>query len=403
MSQKEAFRLHVMNLLFNKDITQKKAREMMGLSKSQTIRIKKSYLQFGIKGLISKRRGNPSPNKISNEILSKAASIITEKYFDFGPTFAREKLIEKHNINMSKETVRKLMIKEGLWKDRKHKHVIVHQRRARRARFGSLIQIDGSPHLWFENRAEKCCLIVFIDDATSIITAARFCDNETTDNYLDTLKIHINKYGKPLSFYSDKHQIFKVNNKKHFTGREITHFGSVLKNLDIDLICANSPQVKGRVERANGVLQDRLIKEMRLNNISSIEEGNIFLEKYLQKHNAKFAKNPLCSEDAHRPINVNLDIIFAKKEQRKLSKDLTFNYGGILYQINKQIATYSMKRSIITVIDNRGDITIDYKGQKLDYKKYSEVEYQATVVDKKSIDAWINKKTRKASRNHPWR
>ena len=404
MSQKEADRLHVMKLLINKDITQKMAQKMMGLSKSQTIRIKKSYLQLGVEELISKRRGKPSPNKISNEILFEAVSIIAEKYFDFGPTFACEKLREKHNIKISKETIRKLMIKEGFWKDRKHKHVIVHQRRSRRSRFGSLIQIDGSYHNWFENRAEKCCLIVFIDDATSKITTARFCENETTNDYLDSLKNHINEYGKPISFYSDKHQIFKVNNKKHITGKEISHFGSVLKNLDIDLICANSPQAKGRVERANGVLQDRLIKEMRLENISSIEEGNIFLKKYLQKHNAKFSKEPLCSEDTHTQLkDEDLDIIFARKEQRKLSKDLTFQYSGILYQINPLIATYSMKHSVITVIDNKGYITIDYKGQKLDYKKYSEIEYQGSVVDRKSIDAWMNKKTRKISKNHPWR
>jgi hypothetical protein len=170
----------------------------------------------------------------------------------------------------------------------------------------------------------------FKDDATSKITTAKFCEHETTDDYLNTLKDHINEYGKPLSFYSDKHQIFKVNNKKNITGKKISHFRAVLKNLDIDLICANSPQAKGRAERANGVLQDRLIKEMRLANISSIEEGNIFLKKYLQKHTAKFAKEPLCSEDAHRPLKEDLDVIFAKKEQRKLSKDLTFNYGGFL-------------------------------------------------------------------------
>lgn len=235
------------------------AAEMMGLSKSQTIRVKKAFNKFGTQGLISKRRGKPSPNKIPDEILSQAINLINKKYYDFGLTFACEKLREKHNINMSVESVRKLMIKEGLWKDRKNKQVIVHQRRSRRSKFGSLIQIDGSYHNWFENRAEKCCLIVFIDDATSKITKARFCHHETTNDYLLTLQDHINEYGKPLSMYSDKHQIFKVNNKKYLTGKEITHFGSVLKNLEIDLICANSPQAKGRVERANGVLQDRLI------------------------------------------------------------------------------------------------------------------------------------------------
>ena len=296
------------------------------------------------------------------------------------------------------------MIKKGLWKDRKHKKVIIHQRRARRARFGSLIQIDGSYHNWFEDRAEKCCLLVFIDDATSKITTAKFCNHETTYDYLDTLNDHIKEYGKPHSLYSDKHQIFKVNNKKHFTGREVTHFGSVLKSLDIDLICANTPQAKGRVERANGVLQDRLIKEMRLNNISSIEEGNIFLKKYLHEHNAKFGKEPLCSEDAHKTLkDGDLDNIFTRKEQRKLSKDLTFQYGGILYQIPAQNATFGMKHSLVTVIDNKGAIEIDYKGKKLSYKKYSEIEYQATIVDRKSIDSWINKKSRKLNKNHPWR
>ena len=199
--------------------------------------------------------------------------IINENYYDFGPTLACEKLLENHNIKMSVETIRKLMIQEGIWKSRKHKKVIVHQMRSRRSRFGDLIQVDGSYHNWFENRDDKCCLLVFIDDATSKITSAKFCRHETTNNYLKTLEEHIKNYGKPISIYSDKHSIFKVNNKKHFTATEITHFGSVLKKLDIGLICANSPQAKGRVERANGILQDRLIKEMRLKNISSIEEG----------------------------------------------------------------------------------------------------------------------------------
>lgn len=403
MSQKEADRLHVMKLFFNNDITQKKAASMMGLSKSQTIRIKKAYKLFGPSGLISKRRGKPSPNKIPDKILLEAISIINKKYFDFGPTFACEKLREKHNIKISIESVRKLMIKEGLWKDRKHKQVIVHQMRSRRSRFGELIQIDGSYHYWFENRADKCCLLVFIDDATSKITTARFCNHETTDDYLDALKEHLNNFGKPKSVYSDKHQIFKVNNKKNITGDEITHFSSVLKNLDIDLICANSPQAKGKVERANGVLQDRLIKEMRLKNISSIEQGNLFLKEYLQIHNEKFSKDPLCSEDAHRPLKEDLTEIFAHKVQRKLSKDLIFQYEGDLYQINPQIASFGMKHSFVTVINKQGNIEVKYKDQILEYKKYSKVEYQGRVVDKKALDAWINIKPRKVNKYHPWR
>lgn len=403
MSQKEADRLHVMKLLFNNDITQKKAASMMGLSKSQTIRIKKAFELLGAKGLISKRRGTPSPNKIPNNILHDVITIISKKYYDFGPTFACEKLREKHNIKISVESVRKLMIKEGLWKDKKHKEVIVHQMRSRRSRFGELIQIDGSYHNWFEDRAEKCCLIVFIDDATSDITTAKFCNHETTNNYLNTLEDHLHCYGKPRAMYSDKHQIFKVNNKKNITGNEITHFGSILKSLDIDLICANTPQAKGRVERANGILQDRLIKEMRLKNISSIEEGNKFLKEYLQKHNEKFGKEPLCSEDAHRPLKEDLTEIFVHKEQRKLSKDLIFQYGGDLYQIKPEIASFGMKHAFVTVINKQGNIEVKYRDQSLEYKKYSQIEYQGRIVDKKAIDTWINKKPRRVNKYHPWK
>jgi len=275
--------------------------------------------------------------------------------------------------------------------------------RSRRSRFGELIQIDGSYHHWFEDRADKCCLLVFIDDATNRITTARFCKHETTNDYLSALEEHMNAYGKPRSLYSDKHGIFRVNNKKNITGKEITGFGSVLKDLDIELICANSPQAKGKVERANGVLQDRLIKEMRLGNISSMEEGNLFLKEYLQKHNEKFSKDPLCPEDAHRPLKEDLTEIFAHKEQRKLSKDLIFQYGGDLYQINPQIASFGMKHAIVTVVNKKGSMKVLYKGNNLSYKKYCQAETQAQVVDRKSIDSWLNKTERKVSRKHPWR
>ncbi len=403
MSQKEADRLHVIKLILSKQITQKKAAKLMGLSKSQTIRIKKIYKKFGVLGLISKRRGKPSPNKIADKIKQKATLIINNKYHDFGPTLACEKLFENHNIKMSVETVRKLMIQEGIWQSRKHKKVIVHQMRSRRSRFGELIQVDGSYHNWFEDRDDKCCLLVFIDDATSKITSAKFCNHETTDNYLKSLEEHIKIYGKPISIYSDKHSVFKVNNKKHFTGQEITHFGSVLKKLNIGLICANSPQAKGRVERANGILQDRLIKEMRLKDISSIEEGNAFLKEYLQKHNEKFGKDPLCPEDAHQPLKEDLAEAFARTEQRKLSKNLTFQYGGDLYQIDPQIASFGMKHSGVTIISKEEAIEVRYKGRKLPYKKHCYTESQAQVIDRKSIDAWLNRKTKKPSKKHPWR
>lgn len=405
MNQKEADRLHVMKLLANKQINLRRASELMKVSKSQSIRIKKAYLAFGIKGLVSKRRGKPSPNKMSNILKEKIISLIKENYSDFGPTLACEKLSEDHSISVSVETIRKIMTEACLWISRKHKQVVVHQMRSRRSKFGELIQIDGSYHRWFEDRADKCCLILFVDDATGKITSAKFCIHETTIDYLDTLKNHLKRYGKPMAFYSDKHTVFKVTQKKEFSGKEITHFGQVLKDLNMTLICANSPQAKGRVERKNGVLQDRLIKEMRLRKISSIEEGNIFLEEYIAKHNIKFGKKALSKEDAHRPIKFNEDLekIFARKISRKLSKNLTFEYQGVLYQINPKEATFGMKHAGVTVINKGNDIEVLYNAQKLSFKKYYKIEDQAQIVCQKNIEAWLNKKERKTSKKHPWR
>jgi len=404
MTQKEANRLHVMKLIDSKQVKIKRASEILGISERQTKRIRKAYKQNGIEGLISKRRGKPSHNKIPDNVKRQIAKIIAKRYTDFGPTLACEKLKEKEEIKVSVETIRQIMIKNNLWQSQKQKKVIVHQMRSRRSKRGSLVQIDGSYHRWFEGRTDPCCLIVFVDDATSEIATARFCKHETTQDYLEALKKYLLNHGRPLAFYSDRHSIFKVNNKQYVTGREISYFARVLKDLDIELICANSPQAKGRVERKNGVLQDRLIKEMRLDNISTIDEGNIYLEKYVKRHNERFGKQPLSAENAHRPLNFNEDLerTLAPHEQRKLSKNLTFQYEGILYQINPSQATFGMKHAGITIINCSGTLEVEYKGQKLSYTKGCEVEPQARIFEKRAL-AWIEKQPRKINRDHPWR
>lgn len=322
MSIKEAERLSIMRQVDKKILTLEKASEELGICLRQMKRIRKRYLDQGEKGLISAKRGKESNRKTSKESRDKIISLVKRKYIDFGPTLAKEKLEELDGIKVSSETLRKWFIEEGIWKSKRKKETKIHQRRARRSQFGELLQGDGSPHDWFEGRSEKCTLLQFVDDATSNTTAARFEPTETTEGYLKLLQGHLEEYGKPLGLYVDKHTTFRVNREELKKGIGITHFGQVMKDLEIELICANSPQAKGRVERKNGVFQDRLIKEMRLQGINTIEEGNKFLPQFLEGINKKFGVAPANPKDAHRPLRAKDDLkkIFARKDKRKLGQ-----------------------------------------------------------------------------------
>ena len=407
MSIKEANRLGVMKRIDKKDLTPKKACEELGISIKQLRRVRKRYLAEGETGLISKKRGQVSGNKISEEIRSQVINLLREKYLDFGPTLASEKLLDRHQIKLSEETLRKWMVEEGLWVAKKKKDKRVYQRRPRRSQFGALLQGDGSHHAWFEERGEKCCLIHFIDDATNEITSAKFSPAETTEAYLVCLREHLERYGRPLGLYVDKHGTFKVNREELKKGTGITHFGTVLKALDIELICANSPQAKGRIERSNGVLQDRLIKEMRLEGISTIEQGNAFLPGFFKKHNKRFRKAAANPEDAHRAMRKEDDLgrIFSRKDKRKLSKDLTFQHHGILYLIETKTPN-RMRHAFIDVLwKDTQPIEVEYGGKKLKYKIWEETMYeQPPVLDAKEIGAALaNRRSMKPSKHHPWR
>lgn len=407
MSIKEASRLGIMRQIDKKDLTSRKASEELNISLKQLRRIRKRYLAEGEAGLISKKRGQVSGNKIREEIRDKVISLLRTEYFGFGPRLAGEKLLERHQLRLSAETLRKWMIEEGLWATKKKKGKRVYQRRPRRSRFGELLQGDGSPHDWFEGRSEKCCLIHFIDDATNEITSGRFVPTETTEGYLTCLREHLERHGRPLGLYVDKHGIFKVNREELKKGVGITHFGKVVKELDIELICAHSPQAKGRIERSNGVLQDRLVKEMRLEGINTIEEANAFLPQFLEKHNRRFKKTAANPEDAHRAMRKQDDLerIFARREKRKLSKDLTFQHRGILYLIETKTPN-RMRHTFVDIMwkDNE-PIKVEYDGRKLKYKIWEEKMYeQPLVLDAKEIGGvWANRKQAKPSKHHPWR
>lgn len=407
MTLKEADRLAVMKQVESKKISLKKASEELGLGYRQTRRAWKRYQKEGSFGLISKRRNKPSNNQLGQGIKDKALKLLKEKYPDYGPTFASEKLKEKHSLILSKETIRQMMIKELLWKAKKVKERKVYARRTRRSRFGELEQIDGSPEYWFEDRGEKCCLLVCVDDATSSLMTLRFCKVETTQDYLDFLKIYLERYGRPLAFYSDKHSVFRINNKQQTIGSCSTRFQDVLKTLDIKLICAHSPQAKGRVERANGVLQDRLIKEMRERGISTIEEANKFAdEEFRLSYNKKFSVSPADKENAHRKLleSQKAEHLFMEKEERILSKDLSFRYKAELYQItsNNRHSLYGKK---VEIYERSGEIVMVLQnGKALNYRKWQEKLCEPTqVMNPKELELLWPTVKRKINKKHPWR
>jgi len=264
MSKKELTRLEVMQRLEAGHMRQTEAAESLGVSTRHVRRLLRAFRQQGERGLISKRRGKPSNNRLKVETRQQAIELIGKHYSDFGPTLAHEKLTEVHELRLSVESVRQIMIAQRWWKPRKVKRDAVHQMRPRRERLGELVQIDGSLHAWLEDRGPKCTLLVYIDDATGRLMELLFVPAETTFAYFAATRRYLEHHGRPLAFYSDKHGIFRVNIKNALSGSGMTQFGRAMKALDIEIICANSPQAKGRIERANQTLQDRRVKEMRL-------------------------------------------------------------------------------------------------------------------------------------------
>src|SRR6202140_3011874 len=220
------------------------------------------------------------------------------------------------------------MMGDGLWLSRRQRRSF-HRPRLRRESYGELIQIDGSERRWFENRGAPCTLLVLIDDATSKLMQLRFVPSESTDSYFSALQGYLNDHGCPVAFYSDKHTVFRVNRPDAMGGSGMTQFGRALAELNIEILCANSSQAKGRVERANRTLQDRLVKELRLADISDIDAGNAFLPSFLLTHNERFAVTPVRSEDMHRPLSVSVDKltdILCHREQRYVGSQLTLSY-----------------------------------------------------------------------------
>jgi transposase len=406
MSTKELTRLEVMQRLSEKRLSQKEAANLLGLSIRQVKRLYRKYRKEGAQGLVSQRRGKASNHRLDEQVSQRALDLLKERYSDFGPTLAHEKLVEVHQLRISRESVRKLMVEEDMWTVRRTKKVTIHQMRERRACFGELVQIDGSDHDWFEGRGPRCTLLVFIDDATGKLLELWFVEEESFFAYCEASRHYFERSGKPVAFYSDKHGVFHVNTPQTLgSGAGLTQFGRAMQELDIQIICANSPQAKGRVERANQTLQDRLVKELRLHGISTIKAANAFLPEFLADFNRRFAVTPRSNHDAHRPLlkTENLDFIFTRQKTTHLSKNLSVQYQKVIYQIHSDRPDYALRNAPVIICENtKGEITILYKNQPLSYTTFKKLPRQSEVVETKLINRALPPSLPPAP-NHPWR
>ncbi len=323
-------------------------------------------------------------------LAERALRIIRERYADFGPTLACEKLAEIHGLYLAKETVRKLMTRDGLWIPRTLRPPRVHQPRPRRACIGELIQIDGCEHRWFEDRGPACTLLVYVDDATSRLMQLLFVSSESTFTYFEATRGYLKRYGKPLAFYSDKASVFRINNKQATGGDGQTQFGRAMNELNITGICANTSSAKGRVERAHLTLQDRLVKELRLRGISTPEAANAFAEEFMADYNRRFAKPPRHDFDVHRPLenNENLEATFTWREQRKVSKNLTLQYDKKIYLLEDNEENRRFQGKYIDVWQYPdGTIELRARGTSLPFITYDRLGEldQGAIVDNKRL------------------
>ncbi len=388
MNSKEIERYRVLEMVKKRQLTLADAAKRMRVGYRQAKRLHREYKKHGKAGLVSKKRGQPSNRATPKEVNDQATSLIIEHYTDFSPTLAMENLEKRHGIILSREKIRQLMIEAGIYRSRrKKKQGKIHQRRERRESFGELIQIDGSSHAWLENRAEKCTLLAGIDDATGFIVCARFEPSETTNGYFRLVEQELRRYGLPLAYYSDKYGVFRVNQGE--APRNKTQFKTALDRLRIELICAHSPQAKGRIERLFGTLQDRLVKEMRLRGISSIEEANLFLPFYLEEHNKQFGIAPITPIDAHRPLNHDLDLtrVLCKRAQRKVTKNLEINWDCRILQIQAPNQVNRLRGAQVEILETLdGEILIERNGELLDFKEFNPRPLQPPILDAKQLE-----------------
>ena len=401
MSQVDLRRLEVIHKAIDKSVTQVEAAEILDLSDRQIRRLVIRVSENGDKGIIHLSRGQPSHNAKDLKIKKKTIDLCRGTYEGFGPTLASEKLFERDDIEISRETLRQWLKREKLpYKDRKKRPH--RQWRERKHHYGQMVQMDGSHHDWFEGRGPWCVLMGYIDDATGI-PFARFCLYEGSLTAMSSFKGYIKKHGIPLIVYLDKHSTYKSTKKLTIEDElnnidPLSQFGRALRELGVELIHANSPQAKGRIERLFETFQDRVIKEMRLRKISSIDEANKFLEYYLPVFAKRFGVPPAKAGDLHRPIPKGIDLnrILCVKTERALRNDFTVAHEKKLYQILDNIRA----KKVMVEEHMDGSMIIRYKETVLKFKeiiKKLRIEPEHDIYKFKLNTAYV------PTADHPWR
>ena len=407
LTASEQERYDIIRSCIDRDITNEEASIRLGLKVRQAQRIKRAVEKEGAKGVIHKSKGQTPPNATPNITVKKATTFLKQKkHQDFGPTFAQEKLLGL-GVEMNKETLRLFMIKENLWKPHPRRGPqIIREWRERKERFGELVQFDGSYHDWFENEGEEC-LLAAIDDATGIISHAVFEDNEGVHAVFRFWQAYMETLGRPIAIYLDKFSTYKVNHKNAVDNKEfMTQFERAMKELEVQVICANSPEAKGRVERLFGTLQDRMVKEMRLAHVKKRDEANRFIrEQYIHDHNKRFSVPAKNANDAHRPLSDDLKMklpsIFSIQSKRKVNNDYTIQFKNRWYQLEAKQNTSVYKRDEV-IIEERLDGTIHIRIKDA-YLKYRELPERPKPAPVPLAALTRQKPDWKPPKDHPWR
>jgi len=396
---KELDRLQVMTRIAERRLTRRRAAGLLRLSERQVRRLYDAFATEGPASLASRRRGRPSGRRLAEGTRERAVALIRERYADFGPTFAHQQLTEDHALTLSVETLRGWMIAAEIWVPRTQRARRSYPPRVRRACLGELVQIDGSDHTWFEDRGPRCTLLVYVDDATSRLMELCFADSESTLDYFRATRRYLGRHGKPMAFYSDRHSIFHVQARDRAQGGlGLSQFGRALRDLNIDSICANSPQAKGRVERAHGTLQDRLVKELRLRGLDDPVAVDPFLPVFMADYNRRFAQPPRVAHDAHRVLHADEDLaqIFTLQETRRITRQLTVHYKRDLYILEDSVENRRLRGATALLSEAEdGTLTIRANGRVLASQLYPKDQARLApgeVVDHKRLDgvfAWI--------------
>ena len=392
MSKREFSRLEVLLGVQSGRLRIGDACALIGLGRRQVFRLLRGLQTDGAMSLISKRRGRPSNHRLPAEVRELALAIVRERYGDFGPTLAAEKLAEHHGCAVSRETLRGWMIAAGLWQDRRHRLPSPHQPRRRRDCLGELVQIDGSEHAWFEDRGPSCTVLAFVDDATSRLMQVRFVASESAFDYFRATRAYLEEHGKPVAFYSDKHGIFRVNSKDAVAGEGITQFGRALSALNIEIICANSPQAKGRIERAFGTLQDRMVKKLRLAGVSTLAAANAWVPGFVATYNRRFGRVPANAKDLHRPLTSgdDLDGVLAWREERTVTQNLTLHYDRMMLILEPTALARSLVRKKVEVVNYPdGRFEVQHAGTPLAFRVFDKIQtvQPGAIVDNKRLSA----------------